>query len=116
MPFIAQVADGRREHLNIFGNDYNISEGTGARDYIHIVDLAQAHISALSQNNLDRFEVLNIGGGKGTTVLELLKSFEDTSDVSIKFKYLPRRDGDLDAFWADTQRHLKKWIGNHKEI
>jgi UDP-glucose 4-epimerase len=107
-PFIAQVADGRREHLNIFGSDYDTSDGTGARDYIHVVDLAQAHISALSQNNLDRFEVLNIGGGKGTTVLELLKSFEDTSGASIKVKYLPRRDGDLAAFWANSSKIIDK--------
>ena len=64
MPYIAQVADGRREHLNIFGNDYDTADGTGARDYIHVVDLALAHIGALNQNKLDKFEVLNIGAGK----------------------------------------------------
>ena len=108
MPFIAQVADGRREHLNIFGNDYDTSDGTGARDYIHVVDLALAHISALNQNKLNKFEVLNIGGGKGTTVFELLKVFEETCGISIKFKHLPRRDGDLAAFWADTSRAFEK--------
>jgi UDP-glucose 4-epimerase len=104
MPFIAQVADGRREHLNIFGNDYETADGTGARDYIHVVDLALAHISALNQSKLDKFEVLNIGGGKSTTVLELIKSFEETSGVKIKFKYLLRREGDLAAFWADPSK------------
>jgi UDP-glucose 4-epimerase len=108
MPYIAQVADGRREHLNIFGNDYDTSDGTGARDYIHVVDLALAHISALNQNKLNKFEVLNIGGGKGTTVFELLKVFEETCGISIKFKHLPRRDGDLAAFWADTSRAFEK--------
>ena len=108
MPYIAQVADGRREYLNIFGNDYDTADGTGARDYIHVVDLALAHTFALNQNKSNKFEILNIGGGKSTTVLELLKSFEDASDVSIKFKYLPRRDGDLDAFWADTSKAIKK--------
>ena len=108
MPYIAQVADGRREHLNIFGNDYETVDGTGARDYIHVVDLALAHISALNQNTLNRFEILNIGGGKSTTVLELIKSFEDTSGVTIKFKYLPRREGDLPVFWADTSKAHKK--------
>ena len=103
MPFIAQVADGRREYLKIFGNDYATTDGTGARDYIHVVDLALAHTSAISKS-MNRFEILNIGGGRSTTVLELLKSFEDASDVSIKFKYLPRRDGDLDVFWADTSK------------
>jgi len=104
MPYIAQVADGRREYLNIFGNDYDTGDGTGARDYIHVVDLALADISALNQNKLDRFEVLNIGAGKITTVLELVSKFEEISGVPIKFKYLPRREGDLAAFWADSSK------------
>ena len=104
MPYIAQVADGRREHLNIFGNDYETADGTGARDYIHVVDLALAHIGALNQSKLDKFEVLNIGAGKSTTVLELVSKFEEISGVPIKFKYLPRREGDLAAFWADSSK------------
>jgi len=104
MPYIAQVADGRREHLNIFGSDYETADGTGARDYIHVVDLALAHIGALNQSKLDKFEVLNIGGGKSTTVLELVSKFEEISGIPIKFKYLPRRDGDLAAFWADSSK------------
>ena len=108
MPYIAQVADGRREHLNIFGSDYETADGTGARDYIHVVDLALAHTSALNQNKLDKFEILNIGGGKSTTVLELIKSFEDTSGVTIKFKYSPRREGDLAAFWANSSKSFEK--------
>jgi UDP-glucose 4-epimerase len=108
MPFIAQVAAGRRKHLNIFGNDYETADGTGVRDYIHVVDLALAHTSALNKNELNNFEILNIGGGKGTTVLELVSKFEDISGVPINFKYLPRRKGDLAAFWADSSRaHLK---------
>jgi len=108
MPYIAQVADGRREYLNIFGNDYETADGTGARDYIHVVDLALAHIGALNQSKLDKFEILNIGGGESTTVLELIKSFEDTSGVPIKSKYLPRRKGDLAAFWADSSKAFEK--------
>ena len=104
MPYIAQVSDGSREYLNIFGNDYDTADGTGARDYIHVVDLAHAHVSALNQNKLDRFEVLNIGAGESTTVLELVSKFEDISGVPIKFKYLPRREGDLAAFWADSSK------------
>ena len=104
MPFIAQVADGQRKHLNIFGNDYETSDGTGARDYIHVVDLALAHTSALNKNKLDRFEVLNIGTGKSTTVIELVSKFEDITGVPIKFKYLPRREGDLAAFCADSSK------------
>jgi len=104
MPYIAQVADGRRECLNIFGNDYDTADGTGARDYIHVVDLALAHTSALNQNKLDKFEVINIGAGKSTTVLELVSKFEEISGVPIKFKYLPRREGDLSAFWTDSSK------------
>ena len=108
MPYIAQVADGRCEYLNIFGNDYDTADGTGARDYIHVVDLALAHTSAFNQNKLDRFEVLNIGAGKSTTVLELVSKFEEISGVPIKFKYLPRREGDLAAFWADSSKAFEK--------
>ena len=104
MPYIAQVAAGRREHLNIFGSNYDTIDGTGARDYIHVVDLALAHTKALNKNKLDRFEVLNIGAGKSTTVLELVSKFEDISGIPIKFKYQPRRDGDLAAFWADSSK------------
>ncbi|MDA9277866.1 UDP-glucose 4-epimerase GalE [Amylibacter sp.] len=108
MPYMAQVADGLREHLHIFGNDYETADGTGARDYIHVVDLALAHIGALNQNKLDRFEVLNIGAGKSTTVLELVSKFEEISGVPIKLKYLPRREGDLAAFWADSSKAFEK--------
>ena len=108
MPYIAQVADGRREYLNIFGNDYETADGTGARDYIHVVDLALAHISALHPNKLNNFEILNIGGDKGTTVFELLKIFEETRGISIKFKHLPRRDGDLAAFWSNSSKAFEK--------
>ena len=108
MPFIAQVADGRLDHLDIFGNDYETTDGTGVRDYIHVVDLALAHTCALNQNILNKFEILNIGVGKGTTVLELIKSFEETSGVKIKLKYLPRRDGDLAAFWANSSKAFEK--------
>jgi UDP-glucose 4-epimerase len=108
MPYIAQVADGRREYLNIFGNDYETADGTGARDYIHVVDLALAHIGALNQSKLDNFEVLNIGAGKSTTVLELVSKFEEISGVPIKSKYLPRRDGDLAAFWANPSKASEK--------
>jgi len=108
MPYIAQVADGRLEHLNIFGNDYETADGTGARDYIHVVDLALVHIGVLNQSKLDKFEVLNIGGGKSTTVLELVSKFEEISGVTIKLKYLPRRDGDLAAFWANSSKLSEK--------
>jgi UDP-glucose 4-epimerase len=108
MPYIAQVADGRLDYLNIYGNDYDTIDGTGCRDYIHVVDLAHAHISALNSKILNNFEVLNAGGGKGATVLELLKSFEDVCGQPIKYKYLTRRDGDIAASWADPSKAFKK--------
>ncbi|MDC3244166.1 UDP-glucose 4-epimerase GalE [Amylibacter sp.] len=108
MPYIAQVADGRLDCLNIFGNDYDTIDGTGCRDYIHVVDLAHAHISALNSKILDNFEVLNVGGGKGTSVLELINSFENVFGQVIKYRYLPRRDGDIAASWADPTKAFKK--------
>jgi UDP-glucose 4-epimerase len=108
MPYIAQVADGRREHLNIFGNDYETIDGTGARDYIHVVDLARAHTGALDSKILDKFEILNVGGGGSTTVLDLLKSFELISGKKIKFEFLPRRDGDIATSWSDVSKASNK--------
>ena len=108
MPYIAQVAYGRLDCLNIFGNDYYTIDGTGSRDYIHVVDLARAHISALNSKILENFEILNVGGGKGTTVLELIKKFEDVYGQAIKYKYLSRRDGDIAASWADPSKAFKK--------
>ena len=105
MPYIAQVAVGRRKCLNIYGNDYDTLDGTGARDYVHIFDLVAAHISALSkQEDFNKFEIINIVSGKTTTVLELLKSFENVSGILIDLKYLSRRSGDLAEFWADSSK------------
>ena len=103
MPYIAQVADGRRKNLKIFGTDYDTLDGTGARDYIHVVDLAKAHLKALQfQPKLKQFEILNIGSGKALTVLELVKSFENASGKTISFETVGRRKGDLSAFWANV--------------
>jgi len=105
MPYIAQVASGRREYLNIFGNDYETKDGTGSRDYIHVMDLANAHKKALEfQNNYLPFEIINIGSGKAITVLELIKSFQKVSGISINYRFVSRRAGDLPTFWANTSR------------
>ena len=102
MPFIAQVAVGQRDYLNVLGTDYDTRDGTGLRDYIHVVDLAKAHVAAIEhQAGLAPFEALNIGSGSGATVLELVDAFERASGVKIARKFVPRRDGDLPAFWAD---------------
>jgi UDP-glucose 4-epimerase len=103
MPYISQVAIGKLEYLQIFGNDYETRDGTGARDYIHVVDLADAHIKTIHcQSNLESYEVINIGNGEGITVMELLNNFQRVSGVSIKYQLFPRRDGDLPASWADA--------------
>tara|TARA_B100000780_G_scaffold188960_1_gene132877 strand:+ start:631 stop:1641 length:1011 start_codon:yes stop_codon:yes gene_type:complete len=108
MPYIAQVAVGQRNFLKIFGNTYKTKDGTGLRDYIHVVDLATAHIKALNMiSKLNSFEILNIGRGQGITVLELVRAFEKASGVSIKYKFEDCRQGDLPSFWADSSRAEK---------
>jgi len=109
MPFISQVASGRREYVKIFGGDYKTRDGTGERDFIHVLDLADAHVRALQcQPSLKPFEVLNIGNGNGITVLELIDNFKRVSGVSIKYQLFPRRDGDLPAFWANPSLAFEK--------
>ena len=105
MPFIAQVASGRRESLSIFGNDYNTPDGTGSRDYVHVVDLAKAHISALEkQKAQELFEIFNIGTGNNTTVLELIKAFEDASGCKVSYQFTNRRLGDLANAWSSIKQ------------
>ena len=109
MPFIAQVAVGSRDILNIFGDDYDTFDGTGVRDYIHVVDLARAHVAAIEkQQYLNSFEIINLGSGKGTSVLELVKAFELISGVNIKINISKRRDGDLDESWANPTKAFEK--------
>jgi UDP-glucose 4-epimerase len=102
MPYVAQVAVGRRPHLNVWGNDYDTPDGTGVRDYLHVVDLARAHVLAL-----DRFKhthgpfTVNLGTGQGSSVLDVVRGFEAACGKSIPMKIAPRRAGDIAAFWAD---------------
>ncbi len=103
MPYVAQVAGGRREYLNIWGNDYPTADGTGVRDYIHVVDLAQGHLRALEA--LDRaqcFEV-NLGTGVGYSVLDVVRAFEAASNERVPYQYRPRRAGDVAACYADPR-------------
>ncbi len=106
MPFITQTAIGIREKLLVYGNDYNTPDGTAIRDYIHVVDLAKAHVKALqrliSKKNKDSFEVFNIGTGKGYSVLEIIRSFEKTSSTKLSWAFAPRRSGDIEQIWADV--------------
>jgi len=105
MPFISQVAVGRRECLQVFGDDYETIDGTGVRDYIHVVDLAQAHILAVEQiRALAPFEVINVGTGKGLSVLQMVKEFEKQSGRVVTYQIGPRRPGDAPAVWADVSK------------
>ena len=111
MPFIAQVAVGKRPELSIFGNDYATEDGTCERDYIHVTDLAHGHIAALNwlvKENKGLCEAFNLGTGTPYSVLKVLRSFEQFTGVEVPFKFMPRRDGDLDAFWANADKATKK--------
>ncbi len=106
VPFITQTTAGWREQLTVFGNDYNTPDGTCIRDYIHVVDLALAHVKALEY--LDKtdlnYDVFNIGTGKGSTVLEAIKAFEETTSQKLNFKIGNRRAGDIEKVWADCTK------------
>ncbi|MBE2262963.1 MAG: UDP-glucose 4-epimerase GalE [Burkholderiaceae bacterium] len=103
MPFIAQVAGGRRAFLNIWGNDYDTPDGTGVRDYIHVDDLAAGHVAALQHLQRGAGSVtLNLGSGVGHSVLEVAQAFEAACGRPIARQFAPRRAGDLPAFWADS--------------
>lgn len=105
MPFLMQVATGKKDKLAIFGNDYATSDGTGIRDYLHVMDLAQGHVLALKkilrQEHL--FLTLNLGTGIGYSVLEMLKTAELASGKTLRYEFTARRDGDVAACWADPQ-------------
>lgn len=106
IPFITQTAKGVWPELKIFGSDYNTPDGTAIRDYFHVVDLAKAHVVALKRlidnKNKSPYEVFNIGGGHGVTVLEIIESFERSTGVKIKYALANRRAGDIEKVWADT--------------
>ena len=101
MPFIAQVAVGRREKLSVFGNDYPTPDGTGVRDYIHVVDLAKGHVAALNRLfAVDRGFTVNLGTGQGYSVLETIKAFEAASGKAVPYQLVPRRPGDIASCYA----------------
>ena len=110
LPFVTQVAVGLRERLNIFGGDYNTKDGTCLRDYIHVVDLAKAHVNSLDYNskNKRKHSFFNIGTGKGVSVLELLETFEKVNNIKVNFKISPRRSGDVEAIYADCSKAKKE--------
>ena len=105
MPYVSQVAIGRRDHLTVFGDDYDTPDGTGVRDYIHVVDLAQAHVLAVRYAETHKgCEVFNIGTGKGSSVLEIVHAFEKACGHAIPYVIGPRRAGDLATVYADTTK------------
>ena len=103
MPYITQVAVGKRQELGVFGNDYNTHDGTGVRDYIHVVDLAQGHVKALKKIEENAgLKIYNLGTGVGYSVLDVVKNFEDATGVKIPYSIKPRRAGDIDSCYADA--------------
>lgn len=106
IPFVTQTAAGIREQLSVFGDDYPTEDGTAIRDYIHVVDLAKAHIAALkrllNKDNKKSFEYFNVGTGKGSSVLEVINTFEKVNNLKLNYKIVDRRPGDVMASYADT--------------
>lgn len=111
MPYITQVASGIRPYLNVFGNDYDTPDGTGVRDYIHVVDIAKGHIAALNYAMSHKgAEVINLGTGNGYSVLELVKTFEQVNKIEIPYRIVPRRVGDVAQCYADPSK-AKRLLG-----
>ena len=113
MPYIARVATGQYEKLNVFGNDYDTPDGTGVRDYIHVVDLAKGHIKAIEKaRNMKGVEAYNLGTGKGYSVLDLVKTFEKVNNVTVKYEIVPRRPGDIAICYADPSKAREElgWV------
>lgn len=112
MPFISQTAIGKRNHLNVFGNDYDTPDGTGVRDYIHVVDLAKGHVAAIGYLLQHSGEaVFNLGTGHGYSVLDMVKAFETVNHVPVPYEIAPRRPGDLATCYADPakSREILNW-------
>lgn len=108
LPFITQTAIGKREKVTVFGNDYDTPDGSCIRDYIHVVDLAKAHVAAIKLlekgNPKGNYDVFNIGTGNGYSVIEAIKAFEKTSGKPLQYEFGPRRDGDIIRVWGDVTK------------
>ena len=103
MPYITRVAKGDLEKVSVFGNDYDTIDGTGVRDYIHVVDLARGHMSAIENLNKG-VNIYNLGTGTGTSVLQLIESFIDVNEIDVLYEIMDRREGDIATCYADTQK------------
>ncbi|MFJ5768873.1 UDP-glucose 4-epimerase GalE [Psychrobacillus sp. NPDC093180] len=109
MPYVTQVAKGKLEKLRVFGNDYPTIDGTGIRDYIHVVDLAEGHVAAL-ENLTEGVHIYNLGTGKGTSVLELVRAFEEANGIEVPYEIVDRRPGDIASCYADASK-AKRELG-----
>ena len=120
MPYILKVHNGEIDYLRVFGNDYNTPDGTGIRDYIHIEDLAKGHLDALESivNNDRLTDYINLGTGKGSSVMEAVEAFETVSNKKIPYKIFPKRDGDAESCYADVRKAKKvlQWESKHDLI
>ena len=115
MPFITQVAIGQLDRLRVFGDDYPTPDGTGIRDYIHVVDLAKGHLAALCYSRQHTgTEIINLGTGTGYSVLEVIRAFERTNGVKIPYEIVPRRSGDIAVCYADPEK-AHRLLGWHAE-
>ncbi len=127
VPFITQTAIGLRQQLSVFGEDYNTHDGTAIRDYIHVVDLAKAHVVAIdrmvNKKMLKQMEIFNLGTGIGYSVLDVIKAFEKTSGLKLNYKIVARREGDIEKVWANpdfsnevlgwkAERNLEEMVGS----
>ncbi|MCG7490755.1 UDP-glucose 4-epimerase GalE [Vibrio sp. Of14-4] len=109
MPFVSQVAVGRREYLSVFGDDYPTPDGTGVRDYIHVMDLSDGHVAALKKvGSKQGLHVFNLGTGNGYSVLEMVAAFEKASGKQVPYKIAPRRPGDIAECWADPSKAIQE--------
>ena len=111
MPYIVRVATGKLPILNVFGDDYNTVDGTGVRDYIHVCDLSYGHVLAL-KNEKTGLKIYNLGTGNGTSVLELVKKFEDVNNVKVNYRIVERREGDIDSCYASNEKAVRE-LGFH---
>ena len=114
MPYVARVAAGILPELSVFGNDYNTPDGTGVRDYIHVVDLAKGHVKALEKLDKEQegLYIYNLGTGTGYSVLDMVKAFEETTGKTVKYKIAPRREGDIATCYADPKKAKEEldWV------
>src|SRR5690606_31596190 len=112
VPFITQSAIGKRDKITVFGDDYDTPDGSAIRDYIHVVDLAKAHVAAIKlleeKDTKSNYDVFNIGTGNGYSVLEVIKAFEESTGQKLNFEIGPRRSGDIEKVWGDVNKSMQQ--------